>query len=111
VKESKSICEVCNKNESIGVAAVPMVPISVAFCKECMDVNAYPWWVLVANTAIIGGYEKCCKQWQEMVRDTCIHLGRDIQLFHEEVKEKIAILSLAMDKEKSRTDVEVQKEE
>jgi len=83
------ICEVCNKNQAIGVYCVPAVPISCAYCKECLDANAHPWWVLIANTVCIGGLENAADWWKKMVEDTCKHLGRTIEGFNQEVQKEI----------------------
>ena len=83
------ICEVCNKNQAIGVYCVPAVPISCAYCKECLDANAHPWWVLIANTVCIGGLENAAYWWKKMVEDTCCHLGRSIEGFKQEVQKEI----------------------
>ena len=83
------ICEVCNKNRAIGVCCVPGVPVSCAYCRECLDANAHPWWVLVANTVCIGGLKNAADWWKKMVRDTCRHLGRTIEEFNQEVQKEI----------------------
>ena len=83
------ICEVCNKNQAIGVYCVPAVPISCAYCKECLDANAHPLWILVGNTVCIGGLENAPYWWKKMVEDTCRHLGRTIEEFNQEVREEI----------------------
>jgi len=81
------ICDVCGKNEAVGVAAVPMVPISMAYCRACLDANAHPWEILVANTACIGGLDSANESWKEMVMDTCKHLGRTLEEFNTAVAE------------------------
>lgn len=83
------ICQVCEKNEAVGAAAVPCVPMSVAYCKECLEANAHPWWVLVANTVCINGLENAHDAWKKMVTDTCKHLGRTLEEFNQEVKETL----------------------
>lgn len=55
-KESK--CEVCEQNNSVGVAAVPGAPVSVAWCKTCLEEGAYgPIWVAKSTILTIGGLE------------------------------------------------------
>jgi len=83
------ICEVCNKNVSVGVACVPAVPISCAYCKECLEANAHPWWVLVANTACCGGLSYTADWWKLMVEDTCKHLGKTLEQFEEDVEKSL----------------------
>lgn len=83
------ICEICNKNQATGVCCVPGVPISCAYCKECLDANAHPWWVLLANTVCLGGLEHAAYWWKKMVEDTCLHLGRTKEEFNQEVQKEI----------------------
>lgn len=49
------LCETCKTRAPKGVACVPCVPLSVAYCQECLDNNAHPFWVLKASVAINGG--------------------------------------------------------
>jgi len=81
----KLICNVCGKNEALGVCCVPSVPCSMAYCKECLEANAHPWGILVANTACCNGLENTADFWKEMVEDTCKHLGRTIEEFNNAV--------------------------
>lgn len=83
------VCEVCNKNQAVGVCCVPGVPISCAYCKECLEANAHPWWVLLANTVCIGGLINAAPWWKKMVEDTCRHLGRTKEEFNQEVQKEI----------------------
>lgn len=83
------ICEVCNKEKAVGVACVPMVPMSVAYCKSCLKANAHPWWILIANTVCIGGLNNANLCWQEMVKDTCNHLSKSIEEFNQAVKTEL----------------------
>jgi hypothetical protein len=78
-------CEVCNKNTSVGVASVPGVPYSAAYCRECLAANAHPYFIVVANTACCGGLENTCPEWQDMVRDTLAHLGKSAEQFEADV--------------------------
>ncbi|KKN96777.1 hypothetical protein LCGC14_0164210 [marine sediment metagenome] len=79
------ICQVCEKNEAKGVCCVPSVPYSAAYCQECLNANAHPWFIIVANTACVGSYEDCAPWWKEMVEDTCKHLGKTLEEFKAEV--------------------------
>lgn len=82
-------CEVCHKNESIGVACVPGVPYSASYCKECLQANAHPIFILLANTSCIGKLDECADWWQQMVKDTCKHLNYSIEIFNQQVEEQI----------------------
>ena len=80
----KLICDVCGKNEAVGVACVPMVPCSMAYCQECLQANAHPLSGLIANTACIGGLEHANECWVKMITDTLKHLGKtDEQLIDD----------------------------
>lgn len=80
------ICSVCKKNKAIGVAAVPMVPMSVAYCRECLEANSHPMYVLIANTAGAGGLEHANEAWKQMVMDSLKHQGKTLGWFNEQVE-------------------------
>jgi len=82
-------CDVCNKNDEIGVACIPGIPCSAAYCQECLDANAHPWWAIVANTACCDGLENCADWWKKMVYDTCKHLDKTIEEFNKEVTKEM----------------------
>ena len=86
--EFKLICECCNKNEAIGVACVPMVPCSVAYCRECLKANSHPMNILVANTICIGGLENANEEWKQMVLDSLKYQGKTLEWFNEQVEEE-----------------------
>lgn len=88
-EQSKLVCDVCNKEKAIGVACIPMVPMSVAYCRKCLEANAHPWWALVANTICINGLENANDEWKQMVYDTCKYLNRTLEEFNKEVKQGI----------------------
>jgi hypothetical protein len=69
-------CEVCDDEPAVGVAAVPGVSISVAYGRRCLDANAHPWWVIVGNTAAIGGLDQAAAWWVRMVEATMRLLGK-----------------------------------
>lgn len=78
-------CDVCGTNESVGVASVPGVAMSVAYCQGCLRANAHPYGVLVANTATLGSYDEAAEWWREMIDDTCRHLGKTREQFDLDV--------------------------
>ena len=92
----KRICEVCNKNEAVGVACVPGVPFSAAYCKECLAANAHPWGILVANTACCDGLNNCSDWWKIIVECTCKHLNKSLEEFNREVELSIKDLEGAL---------------
>ena len=48
-EEKEWLCETCHKNKPVGVACVPGIPYSAAYCKECLGRNAHPFGMLRAN--------------------------------------------------------------
>ncbi len=83
------ICNVCKTNRAIGVAAVPGVPISVAYCRECLKANSHPMYVLIANTVCAGGLENTIEEWKQMVLDSLRYQGKTLEWFNEQVEEGI----------------------
>lgn len=64
------LCEVCNENKPIGVACVPGIPLSVAYCERCLREGIHPLWAIRANVACCGGLEH--------MHDYC----REIKVYH-----------------------------
>jgi hypothetical protein len=52
---SKLVCEVCEKEDAVGVACVPAIPYSAAYGSQCLTLNAHPYGILRANVACNGG--------------------------------------------------------
>lgn len=94
------ICEVCKKNISVGVYCVPSVPISCAYCQECLNMDAHPWWVLVSNTACCGGLHNTADWWKWMVTNTYNHLGKSLGEFLVDVEKDILKLQEYFETEK-----------
>jgi len=42
-------CNVCNKNEALGVASSALGAISFAYCRTCLDHNADPYWIIQSS--------------------------------------------------------------
>lgn len=85
----KLICNVCRRNEAIGVACVPGVPCSVAYCVECLQANSHPMSVLIANTVCCGGLSQCANWWKEMVKHSLKHQGKTLKWFNQEVAKEL----------------------
>lgn len=83
------ICEVCKKNEAIGVACVPGVAYSAAFCPECLKVGAIPYSIAVANTACCGGYDSCAEWWKFIVDRTLDRLEKTHVEFLQDVEKSL----------------------
>ena len=83
---AERLCDVCRDEPMVGVAAIPGVPMSVAYGANCLQAGAHPYGVLVANTACLGGLEQADEGWQGMVEDTCAHLGTTLEQFRADVE-------------------------
>ncbi len=83
-------CEVCGQERPLVVAAMPGVPVSVAYCRACLDANAHPWHLVVANTALIGGLDEAADWWKELVDATIKHLRRPRSKFDDDVAAEMA---------------------
>jgi len=88
-KQPELTCNVCKTNKAIGVVAVPMVPMSVAYCRECLEANSHPMYILIANTACAGGLEHANEAWKKMVMDSLKHQDKTLEWFNEQVQESI----------------------
>lgn len=94
-EEKKLLCEVCDKNEIVGVCSVPGVPYSARYCRECLQANSHPMGILVANTACIGGYDESAEWWREMVNDSLKAQGKTLEWFKAEVEKAKAEIDAA----------------
>lgn len=98
---SDLVCDVCGAEPAVGVAAVPGVPVSVAYGRICLSANAHPMWVLAGNTATIveSGQEwreHTADWWQGMVDDTLAHLAISEEDFIRQVDDSIQALGTFM---------------
>lgn len=83
-------CDTCGaKDVDVYVYALPGIPMSVGNCKVCTEVSAYPWMILVANTASIGGIEQANDWWKDEVRVTLARLGKTRAEFMEAVSVQV----------------------
>lgn len=82
-------CECCNVNKAIGVASIPGIPMSIAWCRPCLDAGAIPMWAAVANTAMCGGLDHAANWWQQLVADTLAYFDISIHDFNAMVAKEI----------------------
>lgn len=83
-------CEVCQTTQAIVVASVPGVPYSAAYCRKCLDADAHPMFILVANTACCGSLAECGQEWRDMVDHTLVYLGKTREWFEEQVRQSVS---------------------
>jgi len=50
--DTENACQCCGMNPSVGVAAVPGVPMSIAWCEECLRAGIVPLWVCFAQATM-----------------------------------------------------------
>lgn len=81
-------CDTC-REPAVGVASMPGVPASFAYCRQCLHANAHPYGMVVANTAMIGGVGQAAEWWLEIVHATLIRLGKDRMEFERDVTEEM----------------------
>lgn len=92
-EQPELVCDVCKTNKAIGVAAIPMVPMSAAYCRECLEANSHPMFILIANTVCVSGLEHANEPWKRMVMDSLKHQGKTLGWFNEQVQEGIKSMS------------------
>lgn len=82
-------CEVCRQEPSVGVAAIPGLPMSVAYGYQCLKANAHPYGAMVAMTAMADGYDSLATWAQEMIEATLLRLNKSNDEFEQHVREMI----------------------
>jgi hypothetical protein len=83
-------CNCCNEREAIGVASIPGIPMSVAWCLPCVQSGAIPYWAAVANTACISGMENAAEWWKETVDVTLAWHNKTREEFDSDVAVELA---------------------
>lgn len=90
-------CDVCHDEPMVGVASVPGVPMSVAYGRKCLNANAHPYDIVVANTAVATDNPDwrlgCADWWLQIVADTCAHLGKTSEQFDADVRAQMAAIA------------------
>lgn len=84
------ICGCCEQEKPIvGVASVPGVPLSIAWCSDCLKSGAIPYDVAVANTACCGGLDQCNEAWRAIVDATLHYFKKSLDEFTADVQADI----------------------
>ena len=84
-------CEVCETEMHEGrtiVLSVPGIPWSARFCHSCRRSGAIPYWMLVANTNAIGGYDQSADWWRDIIDLTLTRLDITMEQFLKEVEDE-----------------------
>jgi len=96
VEHKTAKCEVCNEEMHEGrtiVLSVPGVPYSARFCHSCRRSGAIPYWILVANTSTIGGYDQSADWWRDIIDLTLTRLNITMEQFLKEVEAEIKLMN------------------
>lgn len=87
----KGKCDTCGTDDvDLYVYALPGIPMTVANCLVCMQLSCYPYGILVANTAMVGGLEYAADWWKDEVRVSLARHGKSVKEFVEDVKKSMA---------------------
>lgn len=79
-------CECCNEEKKIvGIASIPGMPMSIAWCQECLESGVIPYWAAVSNTALVGSYENSAEWWKELVDLTLKKFNKTMEEFTVDV--------------------------
>lgn len=81
------VCDCCLIHRACGVAGVPLVALSISYCHICIQAGNYPYWLIVANTAAVGGFDHANEEWQNMVRDSLQYQAVSFDTFEQDVNE------------------------
>lgn len=87
------LCECCNqKKPLVGVACIPGIPMSIAWCRECLEADVIPYWAAVSNTA-------CCmltpdhdvlhgtnEEWKALVTRSLAYHKKTMEQFEKDVR-------------------------
>ena len=71
-----NMCEVCGIEKSEIVACVPGFPYSAAYCKECSEADAHPWFIMVALMWGCGSYDNMKEESRMLIKNTLKRLGK-----------------------------------
>ena len=83
-------CECCGKlREIVGIACIPGIPMSIGWCRGCLNANVAPYWAAVANTACCGGWEHTNKEWQQLVERSLKYFEISMETFLKDVQKDI----------------------
>lgn len=76
-------CQVCEKNDAIGVASGACGPISIAYCRPCLQMGAEPFDILAAYLGCAGltSIEHVSKDYHIIIENTCNVAGKTLDEF------------------------------
>ena len=84
----KTKCAVCGKEAEVTVATSAAVPVSYAYCTECLNSGIEPYSALVASAACVGHFpEDFNLDYAEYYRCQLQMHGISIEKFNEDISE------------------------
>lgn len=86
-----NVCDVCNENESIGVASSWLGAFSSAYCRRCATEGAEPYWAIIATATMgrLGTFQDFVPAFQDTVMATLKILGKTIEEYWADVEKSI----------------------
>lgn len=83
-------CGCCLKEKDIvGVASIPFIAMSIAWCRDCLAAGAIPYSACVTNTALCEGWEHTNEAWQELVKLSLTYHGKSFEEFERDVAQSM----------------------
>lgn len=84
-------CGVCGKETMVAVCASTMGPVSLAYCRDCLESGAEPYNFMVAYVALAG-------EWPGDIRPEARARVRGLLAFHNKTEAEFAEDIAAMQK-------------
>lgn len=89
-EQQLDLCGCCHQQKPIvGVACIPGVPMSIAWCSDCLQADVIPYEIAVANTACCGGWSHCNPEWRQLVRTTLVYFNKSCSTFLADVQAEL----------------------
>lgn len=70
-----NLADCCRKNPTVGVAAIPGLPMSIGWCQECLNAGVQPSWAIAMQVEMMGGIEEAAEWFQDEALRTLAHFG------------------------------------
>jgi hypothetical protein len=78
-------CQVCGKEEAVGVACSGLGAVSLAYGRSCLDAGAEPYDLLVATVAMCGGRAFTAEWVPAVIAASLIVAGKTLAEFDADV--------------------------
>ena len=70
------ICQCCNREPAVGVASIPGVPMSIAWCQACIRAEVVPVWVCEFWRDMADGQRNALAPWaHELINSTLAYFA------------------------------------